>query len=665
MGNNVLYRAFSIGVKQRRLIKFDENYIETAQKIMGDDYDSKDFYESIYLYGEEHFNQFQETGSLAGIKGVKTDRIVFDFDSKKDVSVALNDAREVVSRLQNDFDDQSIRIFYSGGKGFHVEVHLTDKMITREQFELITSKYADGLSTFDEKVKDEQRLFRLPLTKNLGSGRFKIPLTIVDLNTLDVVSIQKKSLLPNYDDLIPVMDNWTSSKFPKVLQSLKKEEKKVEVDLNDIFIDERPDFSRNNTGLTPAKFALQEGFFEEGERNEACMILCATYKFLGYNKEVAYNMLKSSLRLRSKRLGLPELSEQDRSELWLTVVDYVYSEHYNGGTFSEEEGLLSKIKERFHITKEEEAKSSFVYIGDVENKFIDFSKNFEKNRVKTGYTTLDEDLLMTSGMMVGFIGAPSSAKTTHTLNFMEYNSKNGIHCLFGSHDMYDVLLYTRLLQRYCGYDMKKIMNMIEHNSPDKKLKDAFELVKENFKNVGFNFQAGPSVDDIQTSIDRYQDKTGAKLKILCVDYLEKIRTSFSDANASAGYAASRLADIARENDLLVMLLLQTQKHSGDPSDPLLSMRKAKLSSVIEQDSRVIMTTWRPGFNPEDNSDDNYSCISVVKNNMGPVATYNFHYDGVSGKVRSLITEEEADFERVVADQKRRKADKNSGSGELF
>lgn len=648
------YRAFSIGVNKRRLIKVDENYINSIQEIIGGDYDAKDFYESIYLYEDSHLEQFEKSKSLAGIKGIKTDRIVFDFDSKKDPSLALNDAKEVVSRLKNDFDEQSIRLFYSGGKGFHVEVHLSEnKLISREQFELITSKYANGLVTFDEKVKDEQRLFRLPLTKNLGSGRFKIPLTLEQLNTLDIIKIQKMSLVPNYDNLINIMDNWTLSSLPKNLENLKKEEKKVEILREEFESVERPNFTKNNTGLTPAKYALQEGYFEEGERNEASMILCATYKFLGYNKEVAYNMLKASLRLRSKRLGLPELSESDKFELWKTVVDYVYSDSYNGGTFSEEEGLLKKVKDRYKISDYDKL-DSLVPLNGVTNIFKDFALNIEKNTIKLGIDEVDDNVRVTTSMLVCLLAAPSAGKSSITFGILNTISKAGIDGIFYSLDMAAPLVYQRLIQRHEALVGDVIFDMYKRN--DAKLLEIEQNLANEYKNIKFCFKSGILISDIKDMIIK-ERTAGRDPKFIAIDYLECLQGPFSDSNANKAFIAQGLKDIANEFGVCVFLLVQPTKVAGDPSYELTSYRKIKGSSVIEEAASIIFTIHRPGFSPTSPEMDKFLNICVVKNRMGQLGSFDFAWDGLTGSITELDEYEKEELKKVREKNKERDSNK--------
>ena len=148
------------------------------------------------------------------------------------------------------------------------------------------------------------------------------------------------------------------------------------------------------------------------------------------------------------------------------------------------------------------------------------------------------------------------------------------------------------------------------------------------------------------------------MRLLVLDYLVEKTGPYSDATANSGYVVGRLADLAKEKELCLLVLLQPQKQAGDPSDPLLSMRQVKGSSRVEQDLRLIMTVWRPGFNPENNNaDDRYSSIAIVKNNMGPVGKYDFSWNGVTGRITELDEMEREEYEKVVKAQAYRKAQK--------
>lgn len=219
--------------------------------------------------------------------------------------------------------------------------------------------------------------------------------------------------------------------------------------------------------------------------------------------------------------------------------------------------------------------------------------------------------------------------------------------------------------------MKRILQTVKESDLvgwPKELQHAWEQVRTNFRNVGFSFQSGPTVEDIRNKIDEHEQITGNKVRVAAIDYLEKVRCGINDATAATGYNASRIADMTRDKDLATILLLQPQKSAGDPSDELLSMRKVKGASVIEQDCRVIMTKWRPGFNPGTtgpNPDDSYSSIAIVKNNMGHTMRMNFKWDGARGTMRSLTLDEQNDFKRVEQEAFQRKSDSKMADDDIY
>lgn len=641
------YKVISRGLNSRKLVPINYN----INDFIVNDVDS-DYYESIYQYDEPHKKIWDETHSLAGITGLTTKKLVFDFDSSKDIEYSRKDAVELVSRLvHSGLSSDQMQISFSGAKGFHVELNTTEEF-NRKQFENTVKNLAEGLQTFDPKIVDENRIFRVALTKHPKTKAYKIPLTIDQLASMPIDAIQS---------MAKTADDATLSKFYAMIEDISKrevelpasiksyknlsEKEKKLVDQN-LSLDDKPNMNNKPKHLSAARYALQQGFFEAGERHQAYMILAATYRSLGYDKEIAYNMLKAVNRLQTNRTGQESFSTD---ELWLSVISSVYSHTWKGATYSDKEDeLLLKTIQKYNLQTESAKETKISMIDDVSNRFTSFAENIDKNRVMTGIPWIDEDVVLTTGMLVGWLGAPSSGKTSHVLNIVEHNAMNGNHCFFGSHDMYDSLLYTRLLQKYANYDMMTILDMMKKRNPSKELRQAFETVKNNFANVGFNFQSGPTVEDIGRSIDEYQDKKGEKLRLVVVDYLEKITGQYSDATANSGFNAARLADLAKDKEVCLILLLQPQKSAGDPSDPLLSYRKIKGASVIEQDARVILTNWRPGFDPNnDNKDDKYATIAVVKNNMGPVGKYEFAWDGISGRIREMTVDEIEEQKKVV------------------
>ena len=442
------------------------------------------------------------------------------------------------------------------------------------------------------------------------------------------------------------------AKLPEEVKDLKNitiEEKK-ELDDNIVY-EERLELSRKPSWMSSTKFALQEGFFpkgdgqNEGGRNSAFMILAATYKSNGYPKEIAWRMLKGVAELQSKRNGCDPYPEQ---RLWKEVISHVYSDKWRGGTYSEKETeILRLTAERFNLKEASDNSRSLSNIDESIIRFKQFALDFSKSRIKFGLESLDEKVVFTSGMMVGLLAAPGSGKTSFANNFMRYTSMNGEKVLYECLDMTENFQVARLLQNYANYSFEQILSMLENNEPTEELLEAFDRVSEDYSNVSINYRSGTTIDDIESDIKTHYSLYGEYPRLVVVDYLEKIRGPYTDATALSGYVASRLSDLAREYNLCLFVLLQPQKSAGDARNALLSMRKVKGASVIEQDCRAIMTLWRPGYNPESVENDKYASIAIVKNNMGSICKLDYMWNGQQGKIRDMSAEEKYQFDHFI------------------
>lgn len=667
-----LYKVFIQNTNQvREFVPYDDNYNNQMTILR-----QHPQYESIFLYEDKHLEYYKNNknakgnSSLAGITGLYTDKVVFDFDSKNDQQKALNDARLLVARLQQFISTKTaIRCFFSGSKGYHVEIQFKKgQYISQEEFEAIIKYYAGNLETFDSKIKDPQRVFRFPLSKHPTSGNYKLPISLdhftnTQYNHEYIYNVAKALDTDQevLDSAISTIASFGTIDYPEeFVIAVEKFNKKSDSTIDkEVISQEFPDMDSYNRSaikiLTPAKHCLSLGFFDEGERNSASMILAASYKYIGYTKDQAYELIKIAVNSRNERLGLGRLDDNGKSELWNTVMETVYSTSWNGATYSDlTDPLLQKTIEKYNLEQyyNPTSNTEVLTISDVGQLFLKFADEIDNNRILTGITELDNNIMLTSSMMVGILGAPSSGKSSMALNTLEFQSINGIHSFLMSSDMAPQLLYASLLRRYCKKSFKEILDTVKKVKMDKwpkEMKDAWDIVQDRFKNVGMCFKSGPTIEDIKQQIDIHEQKTGISVKFFVMDYLEKMQSKYSDATATSGYNAARLADLTRDKNLTTFLLLQTQKAAGDPSDELLTMRNIKGASVIEQDCRVVLTTWRVGFNPDVkgfNPDDKFVSMACVKNNMGSTGRFDFYVDPKSGLYRSLNDEEIVEFEEV-------------------
>jgi DNA replication protein DnaC len=646
------YKVLISSVKApRKLVPYNENfYVETLK-----DLNKEEAFESLYIYNENHKKQLDETGSLAGIQDVVTDKIVFDFDDQSNPEVSLNDARTLTKKLLADgFDSKTILCSFSGNKGIHIEVPLS-YTVDRRQFEAIVDAYAGNLPSFDTSVKDQQRVFRLPLSLNKKSGLYKFPLTVESLLDESVTIDQMKEYAKHPDlessvELIKSVER-TQAKFK--YKTKKEEVKKLESNS-----EEKPDFSKNKTGLTDAKYALACGFFEEGERHEAVMILASTYRALGWELENAYRNIKGTIAQRNRRLNRGDWTEAQKEELW-TEVSSVYNVNWKGGTYNEESGLLKKTKERYKISSiQANSLSSLTSLKDI---YKDFALNIEKNTIKLGVEELDSKVRITTSMLVSLLASPGGGKTHISLSFLNNVSNSGVKSIFFSLDMGVPLVYQRLIQKHTGEKSDVITKHYELNNK-KKIAEYESILEKEYKNVKFCFKSGLTVELIREIILNERDTTGEVPKLVVIDYLECIRSQFSDPTASKAYIASSLKDIANEMGICILLLVQPTKFLADPSIEITSQSAIKGSGVIIEASSVILGLYRPGFDPKYPENDKFATVSVLKNRMGELSTTDLSWDGLTGHIRTLTEEEEKDLKALREAIAQQKSEQDSGSG---
>lgn len=663
----MMYQRLSEGLNSvGKLIPVTANVYDFIKK------KDKDYYLSIYKYNENQKKMSEEkvektnkeTGEvykrdrgIEGIEDVVTNIVGFDFDSGNDIEIAKRDTITTVQRLiQHGIPEDDILVSFSGGKGFSVVVN-HDQDLTPEQHRKIAEGLAGDLATFDTTLYNASRIFRVDGTKHQKTGLYKSPLSIEELNLpVDQIKALAADSVPReYSNRV---------KLPDSLKKLTPKEKKVEKTA--IEASTSIDFSKKPYYLTDLKYVLHKGFIPPGAGNEGMLILCATYKHVGFDVTDSYHMLKG---VNEKRAEIYNIPMRTNEEIWKEVVEVVYNPNWKGGTYSiENSKLLKETAKKFNISDNSKLES----FDSIRDSFFDFADNINKNVIKTGIESLDKDLLITTGMMVGILGAPSAGKTTVADKIIETNAKLGMKPLFHSLDMTKHLMMMRMIQKQSGLNTQALLRKRIEGDPgydasydfraDTEIQQAVEDLAKTYRNVEYNFTRGASIESIEEDIKMNKAKNGDKFKLVVIDYLEKVRGPYSDATANSGFVASRLSDLASTYDVCIILLLQPQKSAGDPSEELLSMRKVKGASVIEQDCRVVLTMWRPGFNPRDNSRDKYASIAIVKNNMGGVKTLDFSWDGASGSIKELTKLERDALDSLREDVKQAKLEAKSAGG---
>lgn len=612
---------------------------------------NKDYYVSLFQYSEDQKKLAETKGSISGIKDTTTDRLYFDFDSKDNLNEAKKDSIELINRLLDlGVNEENIMVCFTGAKGFSVEIKLK-KRITNKQFKAAIQKLAGDLKTFDHVVSDPNRIIRVTNTKHQKTGKFKIPLELYELDESSIEEIVNAASNPKsiQAESIPVA-------IPDKLFEVKEEPVKMEVNNNII-----EDLKNKPKHWKPYKWALAQGYFDSGERHSALMVVAATCRALGYDKDTAYYICKSALKKQAARTGTEEF---DKTELFENIIENsVYSDNWEGGQYSPKTNpwLASYCKRMGFDEDLKDSDSTPKTIIEVKDSFEDFVKNIEKNTVLTGIGVLDREVPLTIGMNLGIVGAASSGKTALALEILKNTSKAGIVSVFASLDMHRNRLFEKLLYKTTGLSRNELYEKIKRDGID----SVTAKMKEDYANVYFYDRSCPTVENVREFIEQVQETTGQTVKLVMVDYFERVNSERSEETAASKEVAGKLQDLVNDMNVCLITLVQPNKVSlsGGPDAPIKSYTAIKGSSYLYQAFRSIISIWRPFFTPEDKANDKYMQMGVLKNDLGELGIYNFSWNGKKGEIKELPEEEMDYFEQLLSEKESKKNMKSSDGWE--
>jgi len=651
-------RVTENGFSKARLIPEDSNLF----KLIKSDRDKPWFY-SVFRYSEEHKKQFDETKSVAGIRDVTADKIWWDFDAKK-VEDARVDTITLVERLIADgFPEDTIRVNYSGNKGFHVVINV-DKDLTPDQVQHIATKYAEDLTGFDTSLYDANQVLRIPLSLHEKSKVYCSPITIEELrnhNAKELKAMAKEAPL-NFNETM-YLNYYKTAVIPDSLLLIKEPTpEKVASELDfDISI---LDGVKTPSYLDTARWYLMNGFFrgsetaDIGERNHAFLCLAATFKNQGYSDKVVKGMLEGVAELQAERTGETEFSESDID----LIINQVYSDTWKGGMFTVKDPMSwlhhYAIRMGIDIYKDETDDFKIIKLDDVKDQFINFVKNIDSNTIHTGIASLDKVMPITIGSNIGLVGAAGAGKTALALKILENTSQAGVTSVFASLDMTRTRIFEKLAYRMTGLSRDALYNKIMNDDAT----DVFDKIKAKYSNVWFYDRSSPSVEDIRRYILKVEKDTGQKVKFLLLDYFERVSSGMSDETASSKKVAGELQDLFNDLDISIITMCQPNKMSlgGGPDTELKSYTAIKGSSFLYQSFRGILSISRPFYTPDLKEHDHFMTMNILKNDLGELATLNFDWNGKRGEIRELEDIERRELKDLLKMKEAIKEGKDDG-----
>lgn len=125
-------------------------------------------YTSVWQYDSQDLNKASKLGSL-----------YFDIDNS-DINISLEECKKLYSYLSEYIPDESLIVYYTGKKGFHIECEalalgIDSSNSLHKTFRFIANDVSEKLSltSLDFSVYDQRRMWRLPGSKHQETSLFK------------------------------------------------------------------------------------------------------------------------------------------------------------------------------------------------------------------------------------------------------------------------------------------------------------------------------------------------------------------------------------------------------------------------------------------------------------------------------------------------------------
>lgn len=613
-----------------------------------------DWYRSMFTYSGEAKEYFDKHGSIKGYNGeALTNKLVFDFDYEDQIEVAKQDTITLLDRLGKlGIDvDNSVQIFYSGGKGFHVEVPIKD---TLEPLELkaVCGSICDGLKSFDGQIYNTTRIFRLPNTRHQKTGLYKIELDPGELLECTVDQIKAKAKLPTNSNFVPTVVQDTA--FLEPLKEAANKPQSVQVsgeEIDGVRGLEDIDFDLCPPHMPRCLYALSKGIMVpgRGERNAIFLRLAKYYQNQGLDKEACYGALKGIARLNSQLY--PEASPYNKDEIWNTVISSTYGEN-NGweqrpgavGTSADNEiikrycDIVGEVTDKKCILHSKAAKrATTVKIEEVDHSFRFFAENYDKNRVKTGINFIDKHMNISTGTTTLLVGACGSGKTTVALNIMKKANSMGQRTMFFSLDMDKNMLYLKLAQNTTPYSQKQIFEFYRTKNQTK-IDEIRQTIAKNYGLTFFDFSSTLTMEEMRDRVLTAEEKNDCDIRLVVVDYAGRVTGPYSDRYANATYNALKSVEVAKDTQAAWMFISQISRNVGDGSTPLRTKRAAKESGDWEESASNVITVWRPFMGVE--NEDDVMRMYMAKNRMGKELEKPLKWNGAKGTIEDMTEDEE-------------------------
>lgn len=482
-------------------------------------------YISMFGYGEQITEWLELNDTVKGYNGkFHLDTLYFDVD-RDDLEEARKDTLRLLKHLYNRYNLSldSIHIFFSGKKGFHIGLpaqlfggfepsdQLPDQIDALAKRLVKRKKKIKGV---DLSIYNKNRLFRLVNSKHQESNLYKIPLSVDELKgSVDKISTLAEQPRPDFDSTINRNDIIVNDELKQIWRQSK--------------------MTASDDADTPTDSLKDGDFFdppEEGERNNKLFKQATMLFDKGLDMDNVYSIIKSI-----NQSANPPIDSKDE--------------------------LATIVNSAKRQTEGNKTKKGNKVVSDLVPTYLDY---LSPTRRKLGllFDEFSDDMrYKLRGKLIGVVGREGTKKSLYCQNVAYKNMrKHGARTILSNMEMGDNPLMSRLIDRsFSKYKIRPSDDMeqaMKEGKEDWVQKRLHLLAKHYNDKLIINSQSAMKPDDYRKIIKETEADKG-KVDMLVVDGFSMMGGDQSDRFSRQETNSRELKEIAKDMDVCVLAIFHT------------------------------------------------------------------------------------------------------------
>ena len=219
------------------------------------------------------------------------------------------------------------------------------------------------------------------------------------------------------------------------------------------------------------------------------------------------------------------------------------------------------------------------------------------------------------GQMMVLAGRPGMGKTAAGLQAALRAASAGHHTAFFELEMTGIALASRALANWGGIPLEAI-----RYGDCSRFASALRATRDRLSALPIQLNTTPAlhVDALRAQCRAISRRK--PLRLIVVDHLTLMRGEGRDKREQVGYISNVLKVIAKENDAVVMALVQLNRQSETRPNKRPELSDLRESGEIEQDADGVVMLYRDAYYNQTSLDQDIVELIIRKNREGTVGT---------------------------------------------